>query len=266
METPCSAEQLVCPLRMTNSNTQAALAHAEDLYRDVKVIEAYRHLRMLRLCTKERRVALPRLHQNIYQRGKRCEESVQDLLQPPDARPEDGWIKQGESHTGAYPTEIYYKIDRTATNNVRLTCRVETPIPQSLLIPLLSVLNESELYPEWFPSSTSPRMGILRSTALERRGRADQVLQIITSAPWPFSNREVLLETTVFDDIEHNGLFGVLLGTAASRAGPVPEDVVRVGFDGTLLFRPCPVDHPLLAKKKGSVAGTEPKILVSFKM
>ena len=173
-----------CPLLLNKDNEIAAsLQQAKKLYRGVKVIAAYRLLRCIDMRNDSTAEKLGREHREIYNRGKMCEESVQDLLNPPNSRPEDGWIKQGES-CGSFPTEIYYKVD----SKVRLTCRVETPIEQALLVPLLSVLNESELYKDWFPSSTSPRMGLLQSKALARYGRADQVLQVTTSAPVSYTH------------------------------------------------------------------------------
>jgi len=52
----------------------------------------------------------------------------------------DEWIKQGERH-GRHNFCIYYKL---STNN-HLTCRIETPIPSELLVPLLSVLVRSNV-------------------------------------------------------------------------------------------------------------------------
>lgn len=54
------------------------------------------------------------------------------------ASSKDEWIKQGERH-GRHNFCIYYKL---STSN-HLTCRIETPIPSELLVPLLSVLVRS---------------------------------------------------------------------------------------------------------------------------
>ena len=67
-----------------------------------------------------------------------------------------GWIKQGQHH-GRHNFSIYYKLNNNNNNNKsssrsgggggqELSCRLETVIHSDLLVPLLSVLNESELY------------------------------------------------------------------------------------------------------------------------
>ena len=67
-----------------------------------------------------------------------------------------GWIKQGEHH-GRHNFSIYYKLNNSSNNNKsssgdggqELSCRLETVTHSDLLVPLLSVLNESELYGKW---------------------------------------------------------------------------------------------------------------------
>ena len=59
--------------------------------------------------------------------------AVNDLLSSPER---DDWKKQHGGLAGDFT--IYYKIE----DGAKLTCRVESPIPSNLLVPLLSVLNE----------------------------------------------------------------------------------------------------------------------------
>jgi hypothetical protein len=96
--------------------------------------------------------------------------AVGDLLSAPG----DDWIKQGESHGKNGDFTIYYKVQEGA----RLTCRIESPIPTSHLVPLLSVLNESELYEEWIPTFHRPfKMGVTSSKQLATFSRGHQVIQ-----------------------------------------------------------------------------------------
>ena len=63
-----------------------------------------------------------------------------------------GWTKQSESH-GDRDFFVYYQVGKD-TN--KLFCRIESSIESSLLVPLLSVFNESSLYQEWMPSWKKP--------------------------------------------------------------------------------------------------------------
>jgi hypothetical protein len=194
-----------------------------------------------------------------------CESAITDLLEEPDLR--HGWTKQGECH-GDYDTTIFYKVDPTTAH---LTCRLETPIKSSLLIPLLSVLSESNLYTDWCPSWTRPvALGITTSEQIQRIGRVNQVIHVVGKIPWPFYPREVYLETTAIDDIDENSYFAVrVCSKSAGDIVPEPEpSVERVDFQGVLVFRPCPSDCKNVRKqyKGNDCDDSTSMILVSFKM
>jgi hypothetical protein len=81
--------------------------------------------------------------------------------------PNDGGDRkeQGELHNGHYDTSIDYKVELGA----QLPCRMESPIPSSLLVPLLSVLNLNglSLYHVWIPSWMKPfKIGVRQSKQL----------------------------------------------------------------------------------------------------
>ena len=168
--------------------------------------------------------------------------------------PQEEWSKQGESH-GQYDFTMYYKIE----DGARLTCRIESPIPQSLLVPLLSVLNESSLYHQWIPSWQTPfRLGVQESNQLLHDSRGHQVIQVMTAVPWPAKPREALFSVQAVDEIEENGFIiaqmtsiddteeGTIVKNSLPRNFKVPEctHAVRCEFGGTVLFRHCPTDHP----------------------
>jgi hypothetical protein len=226
---------------------------AEELFTDGKVLEACRVLRNVNSQLLEAR------HLAMCQIAEECEHAISDLALEPD---EKEWRKHGETH-GHRDTVIYHKLEE----NGRFTCRVETPIEPSLLIPLISVLNESNLYHTWVPSWRTPRIGLRSSKQLQQIGRLNQIIQVVGDVPWPFSPREVIMNTVVVDDIDRNGYFAVRLHTLDTVGGVVPPpdpDVVRVDFGGALLFRPCPPNHPTLLKTKNVYKETP--ILVCFKM
>lgn len=236
------------------------IALANKRYQEDKLFDAYRMLKNV-----QDKTLFSEEEIKICSVAVECESAIADLLEEPDMR--HGWTKQGECH-GEYDTTIFYKVDPATAH---LTCRLETPIEFSLLIPLLSVLNESNLYTDWCPSWTRPiAMGITTSEQIQRIGRVNQMIHVVGKVPWPFYPREVFLETIAIDDIDENSYFAVRL-YSKTPGGIVPElepSVERVDFQGVLLFRPCPIDR-MMMRKEGNVNKSDERksmILVSFKM
>jgi hypothetical protein len=143
-----------------------------------------------------------------------------------------------------------------------------------LLVPLLSVLNESELYHTWIPSWTHPfRLGVQKSQQLLHDTRGHQIIQVQCDVPWPMASREVLMDVIAIDDIDKNGYIVAKmqsLNTEESQKNqisnfevpPVDPGMERIDFDGAVLFRSCPVDHPNYANAKEKF--TEDLILLQF--
>ena len=232
------------------------LSMADALVREERLLAAARVLNQVNDASR-----LKPHHLQLLELAQDCSDSTADLMDDLD----DGWIRQGESH-GKHDTRIAYKIGP----NSRLTCRIETPIEQSLLVPLLSVLNEVDLYQDWIPSFNVPRFGIRRSRVLKETGhrQCNKILQVLCDVAWPFNPREALLRATAVDDIDESGFILVRLRTLPIGAdGVVPppaRNVTRVDFEGAFLFRSCPKDHPVLKQSKKKY--TEPLILVTFKL
>jgi hypothetical protein len=162
---------------------------------------------------------------------------------------QEGWIQQNESH-GRRDTAIYYKLD-----NMKLTCRIETPIEQSLLLPLLSVMNESNLYSSWMPSYKFPRLGIEVSECLREYGHGNQIIRFMVQLPYFIANRECFLHAFAVDSIDED--HAIIIKLMTLDPGPyqpdftVPEPskgVVRVDMENGMLIRVCPHDHFLLQK------------------
>ena len=169
--------------------------------------------------------------------------------------PQEEWTKQGESH-GHYDFTIYYKIE----DGARLTCRIESPIPSNLFVPLLSVLNESALYHTWVPSWQTPfKLGMQESNQLLHDSRGHQVIQVSISVPWPMKPREALFSVQAVDEIDSKGLIiakmtsigdtdeGKIIKESLPSDFEVPQNtqgMERCDFGGIVLFRYCPTDHP----------------------
>lgn len=234
------------------------LVLAEKKFDHLKVLEAYRLLQSVK-----DQACFSDTHRAMLSTAADCEAVISDLIGEPGSEG-SGWKKQTEWHGGRRHTDIYYKVD-TVTS--RLDCRLETPIEAQLLIPLISVMNESDLYNTWVPSWTVPKIGVRSSKQLQKIGRFNQILQVIGDVPWPFSAREVCLRTEIVDNIDAHGFFAVLLCTVAEDGNytvpPASSEMKRVDCEGALLFRSCPLDHPVMASRSKSDG---PMILVSFKM
>ena len=225
------------------------LAKIDCLLAEEKLFAAARLLRTLD--------PVPPRFIHVVRKAEDCEQAVSDLVQDPDS----DWIQQGESH-GDRDALVYYKLEGDA----RLTCRIESPVETSLLIPLLSVLNEVELYPDWIPSWTIPRIGVQESKQLEQQSKASQIVQVRCYVPWPFADREVVMQVTGVDEIDDNGFIAVRLQSLPTGGVVPPPDAnaERVDFAGALLFRACPVDHPLYGRAREKHG--DQLMLVSFKM
>lgn len=199
-------------------------------------------------------------HRQILSTAQDFEASIADLIGDPN---QDGsWKKQGESH-GKRNTLIYYKVDHQA----RLTCRIETAIEASLLVPLLAVMNESGLYATWIPSWTIPKLGIYSSEQLEQPSRACQTIRLVANVPWPFSQREVLMKANAVDEIDERHFVAIKMTSKVPAGGVVPPpspQMERIDFEGAMLLRPCPRNHELLLKSRHVYK--EPVVLISFKM
>jgi hypothetical protein len=223
------------------TSNEELIHQAEAYYKEERLLQAARLLR---------RVEDPKFvterHHKLLKTAEIVEQAVGELL----AAPYGDWKKQGESH-GDYETSIYYKVDSGA----RLTCRVESPIPSSLLVPMLSVLNESSLYHTWIPSWNRPvKIGVSQSKQLLNDRKGHQIIQIQFDVPWPMAPREVLCDVVAVDDIDENGCIIAKMQSlgdneddwpAGFTVPPLEGKTARADFDGAVLFRACPPDHPM---------------------
>ena len=242
---PLDIDQPEYPKTITGNDSDIILL-AHERYKNSKILEAYRLLQTV----KDKSLLTGAKEQEICNVAIECQNAISDLIEEPDhTAPGSVWKKQGESH-GEYDTTIFYKVE-----NKHLTCRLVTPIQSKLLIPLISVLNESNLYSDWIPSWTIPfTMGIRTSNQHAKIGALDQIVHLVASVPWPFLPREVYIQTMVIDEIDEHNYFAVRLftvyesdestsSTIDSDGNPVtipaPSSTTqRFDFSGVLLFRP----------------------------
>jgi hypothetical protein len=183
------------------------------------------------------------------------------------AEEDPGWKKQGESH-GNRDTIIYYKVE----DHSKLICRIETPIEASLLVPLLAVVNESDLYEKWMPKWRFPRLGVRQSKMLkDYPSRGAQVIQVTLDMPYPISTREVVFKTFAVDAIEELSLISMTgrslqVGADDGLVPPPEEGIKRIDFDSGWVVRQCPEDHPCLRNSKHKYPQDEHLLLVTLTM
>jgi len=173
---------------------------------------------------------------------------LEELVGSLKSSPGDGWSVQGE-HLSNRDISIYYRLDEET--QTKLTARIESPIDKSLLVPLLSVLNESELFHTWLPNWKVPRLKVRRSHKLTQSGRCSQVVLITVDLPWPLSPREVVLDACAVDDIDVTGDIAALMrslhagDTSSGIVVPAVDDsnIIRIDFHGGFLFRRLPEER-----------------------
>ena len=135
-------------------------ARAEALIDDDRLLEAARVCRDAGLSTPldipgadfpvERETV--RKVNHYLPKAARMHALLDSLKSDPNA-PDTEWLVQGE-HMGRRDVSIYYRVDPETSS--KLTACIESPISRDMLVPLLSVLNESELYKSvGFPTGPS---------------------------------------------------------------------------------------------------------------
>lgn len=178
----------------------------------------------------------------------------------------DGWKKQSEAHAD-YDFIIYYKVDPSN----KLTARIELVLESSMVVPLLSVLNETDLFSEWMPSWKHPRLGLRQSKMLHEIGRGNQIVQVTVDMPFPFAAREVIQHAVAIDAIEEHA--SILIRVKDVEPGyfddniDIPEaskGIVRINFDAGFVLHACPEDHDLLKRSKRKYPENERKVLLSI--
>ena len=248
-----------------------------------------RRIKNLSLLTTSQRIVL--------ENAKICQDAINDLLLTPSLLDDDGtsngWKKQysgpilkGKNSNDILDATIYYKIDdsssslgsgsvASASSSRIMTCRLETPIPSNLLIPLISVLNESNLYHTWQPRWNYPfKLGLRNSKQLyvstkkssDDAGCNTQIIQIQCDVPWPMLSREILFHTLIIDDIKEHGIVAIQMKTLKDKENNDNDDnddkdddsillpqgfeipslepnMERIDFNGFILFRSCPKNH-----------------------
>lgn len=213
-------------------------------------------------------------HLHIIELAHTAHTVMQQCITIPDDihHHESEWIKQTELHNAKYDTSIHYKINE----NCELTSRIESIIDPTLLVPLLAVFNESDLYSTWMPNHNFPfRLGIQESKVLGEYGRGNQAVFIGMKMPYPFiSDRQTIYHVYAIDAIDPNDWKENAEGSGSSHEPVIvmkssslqvgtyeyynnlmidepPPGIKRIDMEIGFTIRACPKDHPLyIAREK----------------
>ena len=128
-------------------------------------------------------------HHNIMRDAGKIKTVLRDCASSATSE-DDEWTKQVEQH-GKHEFSVYTKMDEASN---KFSYRLETPIEASMLIPILSVFNETELFITWFPRYKFPKYQMTKSEKLVQLGRASQIVLLQTENQWPVPRRELLLK------------------------------------------------------------------------
>lgn len=245
------------------SSTEKTIAESDDDFtallqeaaEEASQERLFRAGRLLRRAPRSQ--VLPDKHTQWLEMANECERVVDELMEPP--RPtKQGWRKQGELHHdfGSHKlhTLVYYKLhERSAA----ISCRIDSTLEPSLLVPLLSVFNESDLYASWMPSWKHPKVGVRHSRKLQEMGRGNQIIHVAADLPFPITNRECIMHCYAVDDIEDRAAIVIKMKSLDPdqlpdlHVPPTESGTVRVDLDAGMLIRACPKDHPVLGAATG---------------
>jgi hypothetical protein len=239
------------------------LRRAEEFHAEKRLLNAAAELRQV----KDHENLFTDRHKMMLRWAELVESGIEKMLQDPE---KDGspWIKQNERH-GHRNFLVFYQV----TEENQLIARIDCAFESSLLVPLLAVFNESELYASWMPSWKKPiKLGVTKSEKLKEEGPGNQIIHVRTALTWPFCDRDLIMRVMAVDAIEDNqGCIAIQALNQTSEDDPViPEatnKTVELDFSNFLLIRACPSNHPCVTRSEHrGVEDHEPLILLSMSL
>lgn len=254
-------EDFKCTDKMTDD--AELLIKAEELFGEERLLKAAEVLKQV----KDQEKLFSDHHKMILRWAEIVDSSIQKMMEDPE-RDGSPWIKQKEKH-GHRDFIVFYQV----SDDNQLTARIDCVVESSLLVPFLSVLNESDLYVSWMPSWERPiKLGIKLSEKLKLEGRGNQTIHVRAGLMWPFSDRDLFFRVMAVDAIEgSDGCIAIQALSQTSEDDPIiPKPTrgsVQMGFSNFFLIRACPSDHPCVTRSKQYVGKAhEPLILISMSM
>ena len=236
------------------------LKRAEEFYSAERLLKAAELLKQV----KDQENLFTERHKMILFWAEMVESGIEKLTQDPE---KDGspWIKQKEKH-GYRDFLIYYQV----TKENKLIARIDSSFESSLLVPLISVFSESDLYASWMPSWERPiKLGVTLSEKLKEEGRGNQIIHVRTALTWPFSDRDLITRVVAVDAIEDDhGCIAIQALNQTSEDDPVipkaTKETVQLDFSNFIMIRACPPDHPCVTRSTNHNKDEEPLVLLSL--
>lgn len=212
----------------------ALIQQAEEEVKEERLLNAARLLNRV----KNQDLLTPKHHETIRW-AARTEASMKILLQSPDSE-SSSWTRQSESH-GDRDFFVYYQLEKESN---KLFCRIESAIESSLLIPVIAVFNESDLYKTWMPSWERPfKLGYKETKMLKESGRGNQVIQVTVNMPKLFSTRETIFHAVAVDVIEESGAIAIQVNTETPDDDPVVRQLIVMIKKQSCLVLTLPVSQ-----------------------
>jgi hypothetical protein len=254
----------------TADDDATLLKRADDLYAEEKILQAAKILDQV-----QDKSLLTERYQMMLRWAEAVRKGMNDLLQDPEEKLDTNnngssdrvsWNKQSEAH-GHRDFFVYYHL----TEENQLISRIDCAIESSLLVPILAVFNESDLYSTWMPSWKKPiKLGVSQTRKLKESGRGNQIIQVTTSMAWPLYDRELIMHVVAADVIDEEGCIAIhAMSQTHEDDDIIPQpsnNVVRLDYSCSILIRACPPDHPCLAKSKHLYPPDEELLLFSLEM
>ena len=92
---------------------------------------------------------------------------------------------------------LYRKVDGSPNHCVRIDGYIDAPIQD-----VIAVLNEVDLYHKFVPYFKFPfKLGLRKMTRVVQLAKVDQVLHAEVDCPWPFTDRDAVVNVFAGDDL-----------------------------------------------------------------
>lgn len=183
------------------------------------------------------------------------------------------WKSIAKSYnTCGFMSDLDYRLSIQNDTHTKVEVKIVTVIPKDLLVPLLALLNETDLYQKWIPE-------VSKSEKIQQTGRVSQLLRLLINLPWPLPKLEFLYRGLGCDDVETSKNIMIKLDTLKEgdvvngyEVPPPPDEgskVHRFDINGGFLFEPCTEDYMKRAiegkfiKKEGGTANSSNNINIS---
>ena len=144
-------------------------------------------------------------HQTILKEARKLKEVLDSC------RDDYGWRKLVDHH-GKHNFTVEFRVDEATHLH---SYRIATPLEASLMKPVISVTNETQLFSTWIPQFNFPRVRVSKSGLLIHLGKTSHISILEYEFPWPIGKREALIKGVGSLDTEPT--LGDEQTTAASR-------------------------------------------------